>query len=162
MTAHELARPPVLERHIASAYARDKVAAAFFETILDGLEYGPRDLATPRIANRSVARSRSPSRRRPSWRSTTSPGDLGAPSSGRPTGGSIATRRVTRALGSGPTSDSPRGPFDARPACGRPVFGSYLTTPERTVLRQTDHVREYGWSVVAAWSGGHSLATGSL
>jgi hypothetical protein len=47
MTIHELARPPVLERHIASDYARDKVAAAFFETILDGLEYGPRDLPTP-------------------------------------------------------------------------------------------------------------------
>ena len=47
MTIHELARPPVLERHIASDFARDRVAVALFETILDGLEYGPRDLATP-------------------------------------------------------------------------------------------------------------------
>jgi hypothetical protein len=47
MTTHELTRPPVLERHIASEYARDRVATALFETILEGLEYGPRDLATP-------------------------------------------------------------------------------------------------------------------
>lgn len=46
MTTYELARPPILGRHIATDYARDKVATAFFEAILDGLEYGPRDLAT--------------------------------------------------------------------------------------------------------------------
>lgn len=46
MNTHEPGRPTVIERHIATVYARDTVAKAFYEVILDGLEYGPRDLPT--------------------------------------------------------------------------------------------------------------------
>jgi hypothetical protein len=36
-----------VERRIATDFARDKVAKALYEVILDGLEFGPRDLPTP-------------------------------------------------------------------------------------------------------------------
>jgi hypothetical protein len=35
-----------IERHIATTFARDTVAKALYEVILDGVEYGPRDLPT--------------------------------------------------------------------------------------------------------------------
>ena len=35
-----------IERHIATTFARDTVAKAFYEVILDGVEYGPREIAT--------------------------------------------------------------------------------------------------------------------
>jgi hypothetical protein len=38
--------PMVVARHITTTYARDTVAKAFYEVILDGVEYGPRDLQT--------------------------------------------------------------------------------------------------------------------
>ena len=34
-----------VERRIATDFARDKVAKALYEVILDGLEFGPRDLS---------------------------------------------------------------------------------------------------------------------
>jgi hypothetical protein len=37
-------RPRRLDRQIATEYARDKVATALYEVILDGMEFGPRDL----------------------------------------------------------------------------------------------------------------------
>jgi hypothetical protein len=37
---------PMVKCHITTTYARDTVAKAFYEVILDGIEYGPRDLAT--------------------------------------------------------------------------------------------------------------------
>jgi hypothetical protein len=44
METRERARPTAIERHIATDYARDKVALALYEVILDGVGYGPRDL----------------------------------------------------------------------------------------------------------------------
>jgi hypothetical protein len=35
-----------IERHIATTYARDAVAKAFYEVVRDGVDYGPRDLPT--------------------------------------------------------------------------------------------------------------------
>jgi hypothetical protein len=46
MLTHEPNQSRLIERHITTDYARGKVATAFFEVILDGLEYGPRDLPT--------------------------------------------------------------------------------------------------------------------
>ena len=46
MDMREPTRPRVVERHIATDYARDTVAKAFYEVILDGVEYGARDLPT--------------------------------------------------------------------------------------------------------------------
>lgn len=40
------ARPRAIERHIATQYARDNVAKALYEVIIDGMEYGPRELPT--------------------------------------------------------------------------------------------------------------------
>jgi hypothetical protein len=34
----------VIARHVASEYARDKVAKALYEAVVEGLEFGPRDL----------------------------------------------------------------------------------------------------------------------
>jgi hypothetical protein len=34
----------VVARHIATEYARDNVMKALYEAVLDGLEFGPRDL----------------------------------------------------------------------------------------------------------------------
>jgi hypothetical protein len=34
----------VVARHIASEYARDNVMKALYEAVVDGLEFGPRDL----------------------------------------------------------------------------------------------------------------------
>jgi hypothetical protein len=42
----EPGRPRVIERHITTDFARDTVAKAFYEVILDGMGYGPRDLTT--------------------------------------------------------------------------------------------------------------------
>jgi hypothetical protein len=37
-------RCQLIARHIASEYARDKVAKALYEAVVEGLEFGPRDL----------------------------------------------------------------------------------------------------------------------
>ena len=34
----------VIARHVASDYARDRVARALYEAVVEGLEFGPRDL----------------------------------------------------------------------------------------------------------------------
>jgi hypothetical protein len=34
----------LIARHVANDYARDKVAAALYEAVVEGLEFGPRDL----------------------------------------------------------------------------------------------------------------------
>jgi hypothetical protein len=34
----------LIARHLASEYARDKVAKALYEAVVEGLEFGPRDL----------------------------------------------------------------------------------------------------------------------
>ena len=39
-------RSRAVEVHIATGYARDKVAKALYEVIVDGVEFGPRDLPT--------------------------------------------------------------------------------------------------------------------
>ncbi len=39
-------RPRVIERNIATDHARDMIAKAFYEVILEGVGYGPRDLPT--------------------------------------------------------------------------------------------------------------------
>ena len=44
METREHTRRTAIERHIATDYARDKVALALYEVILDGVGYGPRDL----------------------------------------------------------------------------------------------------------------------
>jgi hypothetical protein len=36
---------PLIARHVASARARDEVAKALYKAIVEGLEFGPRDLA---------------------------------------------------------------------------------------------------------------------
>jgi hypothetical protein len=38
------ARSRLVARHIATEYARDSVTKALYEAVLDGLEFGPRDL----------------------------------------------------------------------------------------------------------------------
>jgi hypothetical protein len=38
------ARSHVVARHIATEYARDSVMKALYEAVVDGLEFGPRDL----------------------------------------------------------------------------------------------------------------------
>ena len=38
------ARSRVVARHIATEYARDNVMKALYEAVVDGLEFGPRDL----------------------------------------------------------------------------------------------------------------------
>jgi hypothetical protein len=38
------ARSRVAARHIATVYARDNVTKALYEAVVDGLEFGPRDL----------------------------------------------------------------------------------------------------------------------
>jgi len=38
------ARSRIVARHIATEYARDNVTKALYEAVLDGLEFGPRDL----------------------------------------------------------------------------------------------------------------------
>jgi hypothetical protein len=40
-------RGRLIARHVASEYARDKVAKALYEAVLEGLEFGPRDLPRP-------------------------------------------------------------------------------------------------------------------
>ena len=35
----------LIARHLVSEHARDRVAKALFEAVVDGLEFGPRDLA---------------------------------------------------------------------------------------------------------------------
>jgi hypothetical protein len=40
------ARARTLRRHIATAASRDRVARALYESIVDGLEFGPRGVAT--------------------------------------------------------------------------------------------------------------------
>lgn len=46
-------RPPnedrcrIIAQHVASEYARDKVAKALYEAVVQGLEFGPRDLPRP-------------------------------------------------------------------------------------------------------------------
>ena len=47
MTASTHARAETLRRHIASQASRDRVARSLYESIVDGLEFGPRDVATP-------------------------------------------------------------------------------------------------------------------
>lgn len=34
----------LIARHVASDYARDKIVKALYEAVLEGLEFGPRDL----------------------------------------------------------------------------------------------------------------------
>jgi hypothetical protein len=46
-------RPPI-ERHIDTGYARDKVARALYEAIVDSVEFGPCDL--PTVADRDWIR----------------------------------------------------------------------------------------------------------
>jgi hypothetical protein len=46
MSMPERPLPTVVARHITTTYARDTVAKAFYEVILDGVDYGPRDLPT--------------------------------------------------------------------------------------------------------------------
>jgi hypothetical protein len=46
MVTADYAPPSTIERQIATEYARDTVAKALFEVIIDSLEYGPRDLRT--------------------------------------------------------------------------------------------------------------------
>lgn len=41
------ARTQLIARHIATGHARDLVARALYESVLDGLEFGPRDLPRP-------------------------------------------------------------------------------------------------------------------
>jgi hypothetical protein len=38
------ARSRIVARHVATEYARDNVTKALYEAVLDGLEFGPRDL----------------------------------------------------------------------------------------------------------------------
>jgi len=38
------ARSRVIARHIATEYARDNVVKALYDAVVDGLEFGPRDL----------------------------------------------------------------------------------------------------------------------
>jgi hypothetical protein len=40
-------RSQQIARRMASEYARDKIAMALYETVLRGLEFGPRDLPRP-------------------------------------------------------------------------------------------------------------------
>jgi hypothetical protein len=40
-------RSHVIARQVATEYARDKVARAFFEAVVQGMEFGPRDLPKP-------------------------------------------------------------------------------------------------------------------
>ena len=44
----------VIAGHVANDYARDKVARALYEAVVEGLEFGPRDL--PRPADRDWIR----------------------------------------------------------------------------------------------------------
>ena len=46
MAMPEPTRLYAIERHIATSFARDTVAKAFYEVILDGVEYGPREIPT--------------------------------------------------------------------------------------------------------------------
>ena len=46
MAMPEPTRLYAIERHIATTFARDTVAKAFYEVILDGVEYGPREIPT--------------------------------------------------------------------------------------------------------------------
>jgi hypothetical protein len=46
VATHVPTRLSAIERHIATTYARDMVAKAFYEVVLDGVDYGPRDLPT--------------------------------------------------------------------------------------------------------------------
>jgi hypothetical protein len=43
----EQVRCRVIARHVVTEYARDKVAKALYEAVLEGLEFGPRDLPLP-------------------------------------------------------------------------------------------------------------------
>jgi hypothetical protein len=43
----EQLRCQVIARHVATEYARDKVAKALYEAVVDGMEFGPRDLPRP-------------------------------------------------------------------------------------------------------------------
>ncbi len=54
MEGQDLDRCRLIARHVASAYARDKVAKALYEAIIEGLEFGPRDL--PQAADREWIR----------------------------------------------------------------------------------------------------------
>lgn len=37
----------IIARHVATEYARDKVSKALYEAVVEGLEFGPRDLPLP-------------------------------------------------------------------------------------------------------------------
>lgn len=41
---HDDSRPRAIARHVASEYARSRVAVALYEAVVEGLEFGPRDL----------------------------------------------------------------------------------------------------------------------
>jgi len=47
MTVNTQARAQTLRRHIATDAARGRVARALYESLVDGVEFGPRDVATP-------------------------------------------------------------------------------------------------------------------
>ncbi len=46
MAMPEPPRLYAIELHIATTFARDTVAKAFYEVILDGVDYGPREIST--------------------------------------------------------------------------------------------------------------------
>lgn len=46
MTASPSARAATLRRHISTEASRDRIARALYESIIDGLEFGPRDMAS--------------------------------------------------------------------------------------------------------------------
>jgi hypothetical protein len=47
ISASDQDRFRIIARHVASDFARDKVARALYEAAIDGLEFGPRDLPRP-------------------------------------------------------------------------------------------------------------------
>ena len=55
ITTPEHDRCRLIARHVETAYARDRVTRALYEAVLDGLEFGPRDL--PLAADREWVRS---------------------------------------------------------------------------------------------------------
>ena len=54
MIEHEERRSRAIARQVASDYARDRVAAALYAAVVEGLEFGPRDL--PRADDREWIR----------------------------------------------------------------------------------------------------------
>ena len=47
ITAPDQDRSRVIARHVCSEFARDRVIKALFEAVVEGLEFGPRDLPRP-------------------------------------------------------------------------------------------------------------------